>query len=184
MTDLASLQIETDRLILRVPNGDDFDRFAAMMADEETARYVGGRMNRAQAWRAWCALVGAWYVRGFSMFSVLLKDSGTWIGRIGPWMPEGWPGTEVGWGIAPEYAGKGYALEASVASIDFAFDTLGWADVMHCIDPENLPSIALAKRLGSTNRGPTQMPEPFQDYPVDNWGQSREQWQENRKQFH
>lgn len=180
---IENIRIVTERLILRPPNAADFDSFCAMMADEQTARYVGGQMNRAEAWRAWCTLVGAWQVRGFSMFSVLLKEDETWIGRIGPWQPEGWPGTEVGWGVTADYAGKGYALEASVASLDYAFDVLGWDDVMHCIDPENLPSIALAKRLGSTNRGPTQMPEPFHEYPVDNWGQSRAQWQENRAQF-
>lgn len=38
---------------------------------------------------------GAWTIRGFSMFSVIEKDSGQWIGRLGPWQPEGWPGTEV-----------------------------------------------------------------------------------------
>ncbi len=183
MADSASPRIETDRLVLRVPNGNDFEAFARMMTDEETGRYIGGTMKRAAAWRAWCGLVGAWYVRGYGMFSVLLKDSGEWIGRIGPWYPEEWPGHEVGWGLAAEYAGKGYALEAAVASMDYAFDVLGWDDVMHCIDPENTPSIALAERLGSTNRGPTQMPEPFHDARVDNWGQSREQWQENRKQF-
>jgi len=181
MTDLDSLRIETERLILRVPNAEDFDGFAAMMADEETGRIIGGKMNRSEAWRAWCSMVGAWYVRGFAMFSVLRKEDQKWIGRIGPWMPEGWPGTEVGWGVAREFAGQGYALEASVASLDYAFDVLGWDDVMHCIDPENLPSIALAKKLGATNRGPTQMPAPFDEHRVDNWGQSRAQWQQNRK---
>ena len=35
------------------------------------------------------------------MFSVFEKDSGRWIGRLGPWEPHGWPGKEVGWGIVP-----------------------------------------------------------------------------------
>lgn len=183
MVDFASLQIETERLLLKPPAADEFDAFCAMMADEQAAQYIGGKMSRSQAWRAWCTMVGAWHVRGFGMFSVFLKDGGDWVGRIGPWQPEEWPGTEIGWAVRPGYAGKGYALEASVASMDFAFDVLGWDDVMHCIDPDNLPSIALAQRLGSTNRGPTRMPEPFQDNPVDNWGQSRQQWQANRKQF-
>ena len=38
------------------------------------------------------------------MFSVIEKDSGRWIGRIGPWQPEGWPGTEVGWSLVTNRA--------------------------------------------------------------------------------
>ncbi|WP_010184248.1 GNAT family N-acetyltransferase [Sphingomonas sp. PAMC 26605] len=47
--------------------------------------------------------------RGFSMFSVIERKTGAWVGRIGPWQPEGWPGTEVGWGVAAAFAGKRYA---------------------------------------------------------------------------
>ena len=79
-------------------------------------------------------------------------------------------------GIAPQFAGKGYAYEATVATMDYVFDVLGWPDVIHTIDPDNIRSIALAKRLGSTNLGPTRLPEPYQDAPVDAWGQSAAQW--------
>lgn len=185
---INDIRIETERLILRPPNGEDFEGWAAFEADKETMTYLGGAKSRAESWRSLCTMVGAWHVRGFAMFSLILKDSGQenggqWIGRIGPWYPEGWPGTEVGWGVAPEYAGKGYALEAAVASMNYAVDVLGWSDICHTIDPENLPSIRLAERLGSTNRGPTRLPEPHQDARVDDWGQSREQWLENRKKF-
>ena len=46
---------------------------------------------------------------------------------MGPWSPEGWPGTEVGWSFLREAGGKGYATEAATAAIDWAFDALGWA---------------------------------------------------------
>ncbi len=183
MTDIASLQIETERLILRPPNADDFDAWARFQSDAATMTYIGGVKSRAESWRDLCAMVGAWHVRGYAMFSLILKGSGAWIGRIGPWYPDGWPAREVGWAVAPEYAGKGYALEAAVASMDYAVDTLGWDDICHTIDPDNLASIKLARRLGSTNRGPTQLPEPYIVARVDDWGQSREQWQENRKKF-
>jgi RimJ/RimL family protein N-acetyltransferase len=72
--------------------------------------------------------------------------------------------------------GKGYATEAAVAAIDWAFDALGWTDVIHSISPDNTASQLLAQRLGSVNRGPGQLPEPFAGERVDIWGQSREQW--------
>ncbi|MEH6757049.1 MAG: GNAT family N-acetyltransferase [Parasphingorhabdus sp.] len=180
---LEDIHIETERLILRRPNASDFDGWADFQADEKTMTYLGGVKSRAESWRDLCCMVGAWHVRGYAMFSLILKDSGQWIGRIGPWYPDGWPGTEVGWGVASEFAGKGYALEAAVASMNYAIDTLGWTDICHTIDPENRASIKLAERVGSTNRGPTRLPEPYQDARVDDWGQSRDQWSENRKQF-
>lgn len=170
----------TERLVLRIPEAGDLDGFAGMAADEETMRFIGGRASRPESWRSLCSLRGAWDIKGFSMFSVIERATGRWVGRLGPWEPEGWPGKEVGWGLHPEFAGKGYACEATVAAMDYVFDVLGWDDVIHTIDPENTRSIALARRLGSTNLGPTRLPEPFQDKRVDAWGQTAEQWRERR----
>ena len=173
--------LETPRLILRVPQPQDFESYAALMANEETARYIGGVQPRTVAWRGFLSIAGAWAIQGFSMFTVVEKVSGQWVGRIGPWCPEGWPGTEVGWGLGAAHQGKGYGLEAASAAIDWAFDTLGWSEVIHCIDPANKPSQALAARLGSVNRGPGQMPAPYEASPIDIWGQGREQWQSRRQ---
>lgn len=172
--------LETARLVLRHPRPEDFDAFAAFCANEEAMRHLGGVQPRSQAWRSWCTITGAWQVRGYSMFSVIEKATGRWVGRVGPWMPEGWPGTEVGWGIAPEAQRKGYGHEAAVAAIDFAFDVLGWGTVIHCIEPVNAPSIALARKLGSElTRTGVQAPAPF-TVTWDLYGQTREQWQARR----
>jgi RimJ/RimL family protein N-acetyltransferase len=166
----------TERLLLRPPEAPDFEGWARFMAEPESARFVGGTQPRAAAWRGFLTMVGAWQVQGFGMFSVIERASGLWIGRIGPWQPEGWPGTEVGWGLLAGYQGHGYAMEAAVASIDWAFDTLGWREVIHCIDPDNLASQRLAERLGAHNSGPGRLPPPFEDAPIDIWRQSREHW--------
>lgn len=172
--------LETERLILRLPEAGDFDGFAELVGDEETARYIGGHMPRAAAWRRFLQMPGAWAIQGFAMFAVVEKASGRWIGNAGPWQPEGWPGTEVGWSFKRSSWGKGYAHEASVAAIDWAFDHLGWTEVIHSIHPHNLASQALAQRLGSVNRGPGQLPPPYEDSPTEIWGQSREQWRSRR----
>jgi RimJ/RimL family protein N-acetyltransferase len=170
----------TERLILRPTAAEDFDAYAAFMADPAT-RYIGGPQVRSAAWRGFASVAGAWALQGYSMFSVIERSSGRWIGRVGPWVPEGWPGTEVGWGVIPEVFGNGYAFEAAVATIDWAFDHLGWTDVIHCIDPDNAASRRLAERLGSVNRGPGKLPPPVDAYPVDIWGQSREAWSARRR---
>jgi RimJ/RimL family protein N-acetyltransferase len=178
---LSDIRIETERLVLRLPERGDFEPYAAMMADEETARWIGGHMARAAAWRKFLQMPGAWAIQGFAMFSLVEKASGEWIGQAGPWQPEGWPGTEVGWALRREFTGKGYAREAAAAAIDWAFDTLGWTEVIHSIQLPNTASIALAERLGSAYRGMERLPPPFEDVEIGIWAQSREQWTATRQ---
>lgn len=177
---LAGPILVTEHLILRPPSGDDLDGWADFHADSETMRFLGGPIGRAAAWRMLCTMAGAWHIRGYSMFSMIERSTGRWVGRTGPWQPEGWPGTEVGWGVLAEFAGRGYAREAAIASIDFAFDLLGWDEVIHCIDPDNVGSIRLAERLGAVDRGPTQLPPPLDSFPVNRWSQSAAEWKARR----
>jgi RimJ/RimL family protein N-acetyltransferase len=173
--------LETERLILRPPQPEDFELWAVFAADEENTKFIGGAQPRASAWRGMAMLAGSWALKGFAMFSVIEKSSGRWIGRLGPWEPEGWPGTEVGWGLAPEVQGKGYAVEGASAAMDWAVDHLGWTDIIHCIDPANRPSQKVAERLGSRNRGPGRMPPPFHEAPIDIWGQTAAEWKARRR---
>lgn len=172
--------IETERLILRPPRAEDFASFCEMMADEETARFVGGVMGPTIVWRTLCTLAGAWVINGFSMFSVIEKASGNWIGRLGPWQPAGWPGAEVGWGLTRTAWGKGYATEGSAAAMDYVVDILGWDEIIHCIDPENGPSIRVAGRLGSRFLREQKAPAHFGDLTWHVYGQSAEDWRSRR----
>ena len=143
--------------------------------------HLGGkRLSRHEAWRQLCTSAGSWAVQGYGMFSVVETATGEWVGRIGPWQPADWPAPEVGWGIRTAFAGRGYAYEAAVASMDFVVDVLGWERIVHAIAPDNARSIALAQRLGSTNRGPTRLPPPYQDFPVDSWEQTADEWRARR----
>lgn len=178
---LDSLQIDTPRLLLRVPRLDDLDGWAAMMADEEAAKFIGGIAPREVTWRALMTMIGAWHATGIGMFSVIEKSSGRWVGRLGPWRPEGWPGTEVGWAIVRDCWGRGFATEGAAAATDWAFDNLGWSEVIHSIDPANIASQQVARKLGSRNLGPGKLPPPFQDAPIDIWGQSRDEWRARRR---
>lgn len=168
--------IDTPRLLLRVPRAGDLDGFAALMADEESAKFIGGAMPRSTTWRGLMTLIGSWHSLGFTMFSVIERSTGEWIGRVGPWMPEGWPGPEVGWAIRRDRWGSGYAPEAAIAATSWAFDHLGWDRVIHCIDPLNAPSQAVARKLGARNLGRGVLPPPFHEATIDIWGQSRSEW--------
>lgn len=176
MSAFDHLRLETPRLILRPPRLEDLDAWTLMMQDEPTARFIGGVMPRAICWRQLMTMVGSWHAVGFAMFAVMEKSSGRWIGRLGPWQPEGWPGTEIGWAIVRDCWGKGYAIEGAAASMDWAFDHLGWTEAIHSIAPDNVASQRVAEKLGSRNRGPGVLPAPFEGSRIDIWGQSREEW--------
>ena len=181
-TDISSIWIETERLLLRPPVRDDFEPWAALAEDAETMRHLGGVQARPVAWRHFAFTVGSWHLQGFSGFSVIERASGNWIGRVGPLQPEGWPGTEVGWTLARRFWGRGYAVEAATAVIDWVCANLRWHEIIHCIGPENRSSIAVATKLGSAPLRTAQLPAPYEGMTVDIWGQSREAWLARRKQ--
>jgi RimJ/RimL family protein N-acetyltransferase len=166
---------ETNRLILRAPQPQDFEPWVAFQADPEAMRFLGGPQDRFAAWRTMSIMAGAWFSRGHSMFSLVEKATGRWVGRAGPWQPEGWPGTEVGWGLVRDAWGHGYATEAASRILDFVFDDLGWDEVIHCIEPANVGSIAVAKRLGGRMLREAVLPPPI-GFHVECWGQTRADW--------
>ena len=176
---VPDIELETERLLLRVPRVGDFDRFAELFGSDHS-RFIGGPMTRGDAWRRFLQMPGAWLLQGFAMFSVIEKASGRWVGQAGPWQPDGWPGTEVGYAFHPDATGQGYATEACTAAMDWAFDALGWTDVIHSIAPGNAASIAVAQRLGSRYRGPAKLPAPLDQHPIDLWGQTRDEWRARR----
>ncbi len=173
--------LETTRLILRPPIGSDLGRWLECSADPEAMHYIGGAQPGFAAWRSMASMAGSWALYGFGMFSVVERSTGRWIGRVGPWWPEGWPGPEVGWGLHRDAWRQGYAVEAAAAAVQWAFDTLGWPEVIHLIDPENMASVAVAVKLGSARRGPVQMPPPFHEATTDLYAQTAAQWRAGRR---
>jgi RimJ/RimL family protein N-acetyltransferase len=149
--------IATERLILRRWRASDIAANTAMLTDPGTARFIAADgkpvASELAGWRNAAVMTGHWALHGFGMFAVEEKASGKYVGRVGPWSPPGWPDFEVGWGIAKEFRGKGYALEAAVASIDWVFTTFETDYMVHCIEAENAPSQSVARRLGAKLEG-------------------------------
>lgn len=144
-------QLETERLLLRQWRDSDLDAYAELLADPAVMRFLGdgSTAGRNDAWRHMALHAGAWSLRGFSHWAVELRESGEFIGRLGPWFPEGWPGLEIGWVIAPRYQGRGYATEGARTALRVAHEHLD-AHVISLIRPGNEPSAAVARKLGGT----------------------------------
>jgi RimJ/RimL family protein N-acetyltransferase len=169
--------IETMRLKLRPWCSEDVAPNSAMLSDPGTARFIaadGKPVTTALAgWRNAAVMSGHWALHGFGMFVVEEKSSGKFVGRVGPWFPPGWPGFEVGWGIAREFRGKGYAVEAARASIDWCFVTFELDRIVHCIDKENTASQGVARRLGAEKGDEFDL---F-GHAADIWVTARDKWQ-------
>ncbi len=143
--------IDTERLTLRQWNERDFDIFARYYADEDNARYVGGRKDPEQAWRHLALQIGHWQLKGFGYWAVDEKDTNNFVGCVGLWQSPGWPELELGYWLIKEQQGKGYAIEACKRCIDYAREVLNAPSLVSYIDPSNEPSIRLAKRLGAVH---------------------------------
>lgn len=172
----AAPTLETPRLVLRGWRPGDFDAYAAMLADDETARFItvqGRALSRAEAWNETAWLVGHWQLLGFGMFVVEERSTGAFLGRVGPLRPPTWPDFEIAWSLAPEARGNGYATEAARAAIDWSFATFELGRIVSVIDPRNAPSRKVAERLGQRRTG--ERFTPFRD-PCDVWEIRRDHW--------
>lgn len=168
--------IETARLILRPWRSEDIAANTTMLGDPLSARFITADrkpVKEAMAgWRNAAIMAGHWVLHGFGMFVVEEKASGKFVGRVGPFYPPVWPGFEVGWGVATEFRGKGYAVEAARAAIDWSFATFELDRIIHCIDRENTVSQAVARRLGAHPEGETML----LGHAVELWVTGRETW--------
>jgi RimJ/RimL family protein N-acetyltransferase len=156
---MVMVRLETERLILRMwREEDDFEPYARMCADPEVMRFLGGQtFSRMEAWRHMALLVGHWHLRGYGHWAVEEKASGQMIGRIGFLYPVGWPDFEIGWTLAREHWGKGYAIEGARRALEYAFTELDREHVISLIHPENQGSIRVAERLGERVEGKAEM---------------------------
>jgi len=172
----AAPTLETPRLILRGWRAEDLAPYAAMMADAGTARFItrkGLAYSQAQTWAEMALLIGHWQLLGHGMFVVEERATGAFLGRVGPLQPPGYPGFEIAWGLAPAARGKGYAVEAASAAIDWSFAHVPLDRIVSLIHPRNRASQRVAERLGE-RRTDAQF-APFRE-PCDIWEMRREDW--------
>lgn len=160
MTDILT----TERLILRKPKATDFEQFKAFAA-KGGLKHIYGDVTEGQVFRSFASEFGHWEMLGFGMWIVTEKGNDTAIGMVGPWFPDDWPETEIGWMIFGNSEGKGIAYEAALAARTDAYARLGWTTAVSYIAPENTRSIKLAERMGATLDPNARIPKEDEDEP-------------------
>ena len=130
-----------------------------MSGDPKIMKFLGdGKpLQPIEVWRQLAAFIGHWYFRGYGVWAVEEKSSHRVVGRIGFFNPAGWPGFELGWTLARDSWGKGYATEGARRALEYAFTEMGRDHVISLIAPDNVASIKVAERLGEKPEGKTEV---------------------------
>lgn len=144
--------LATARLRLRPWRDDDLPAFAALNADPDVMAHLPGPLDRAGS-DAMAARIGEHFRRrGFGFWAVEVPGVAPFAGFVGLAIPRFeahfTPCIEIGWRLARDYWGRGYATEAARVALDFGFRELDLAEVVAFTVPANLPSRAVMERLG------------------------------------
>ena len=153
--------LETERLFLRGHALKDFPAHAAMWTDERTLRHMGSQpRSEEELWTRFLRNQGQWQLMGSGMWALEDKSSGAYAGAIGfiyakrtmdiPYRDQ----PEMGWVIAPDFHGKGFAREAVAKTLSWGDAHLDAAESWCMIHPANLVSRKVAAGAGFLEAGP------------------------------
>nr|WP_296814701.1 GNAT family N-acetyltransferase [Brevundimonas sp.] len=149
----AAPELRTERLVLKGHALSDFEDLAAMWADPEIVRFIGGRPStREESWARLMRYGGFWSLLGYGFWCARTHE-GRYVGDLGllnggrDLDPPFGDTPEAGWSLAPWAQGQGFAAEAMRAVLAWA-DANGIGRTVCMIEPGNGPSVRLAERLG------------------------------------
>jgi RimJ/RimL family protein N-acetyltransferase len=179
------LELESARLLLRQWRDEDLPEFAAMCADAQVMRYFPAIMSRLESASLIGRIRGHFAEHGFGLWALQRKDSGQFIGFTGlsvvgfdaPFTPA----TEIGWRLAREHWGLGYASEAAWTALRCGFDRLPLKEVVAFTTQSNLPSEKVMQAIGMHHDPADDFDHPRLDagHPLRRhvlYRISREQW--------
>ena len=148
MTDIPT--IRTERLLLRPWRMDDRAAFAAMNADPEVVRHLRGPLTREESDAFADRIEECWAERGWGLWAVEVGGGAPFIGYVGLWPAEHVTGDpcEVGWRLAHEHWGRGYAPEAAREALRFGFDVVGLDHIVSFTIPANRASWRVMEKIG------------------------------------
>jgi RimJ/RimL family protein N-acetyltransferase len=157
------VELETERLVLRMPRLDDAEGLLELVGDEAVMRAIGSEpggvdvaVEHLERW------LERWEVNDMGPFLLVHRQEGTVIGRVGPlvWSSATWETAaladagddaevELGWAVGSAHWGRGYAPEAARAVRDWVYEERGVERLISLIDPANAKSARVAEKLGA-----------------------------------
>lgn len=153
-TRTRSETIATPRLLLRPWRDGDLAPFAAMGTDPRVMEFLPKRLTRSESDALAARIRGHFDTHGYGLWAVEIPGSAEFIGFVGLSIPTFeapfTPCVEIGWRLAADHWGQGYATEAAREALDFGFQRLGLAEIVSFTVPANRRSRAVMERLGMT----------------------------------
>ncbi len=144
------LRLESERLLLRQFEDDDWRDLHEYYGDASATRYTFGHaLGEGDTWRVMCGMLGHWQLRGYGPYALEHKESGRVLGTVGFWYPNDWPEPEIKWGLAARYHGQGYAAEAARGVLAAGSRHMPGIRPISMIHVDNTASIRLATALGA-----------------------------------
>jgi RimJ/RimL family protein N-acetyltransferase len=169
-------EIHTPRLTLRHFDDDDVAQLAEINADPLVMRWIGDgsvrdleqTVDEMERWEE------EWDEEGFGLFAVELRASGELAGLTGlsvpTFLPEVLPAVEIGWRLARQFWGQGYASEAAHAAMEFALQDRGLDRLISISQVGNEASENVMRKLGMTLERETAHPDfgfPLRVHAID-----------------
>jgi RimJ/RimL family protein N-acetyltransferase len=148
-------ELRTERLLLRRWRPQDRERFAAMNADPRVMEYFPALLSREESDAGVDRVEAHFAQRGFGLWAVELPGGAPFIGFIGLYTPayeaHFTPCVEIGWRLAAEHWGRGYATEGARAALAFGFERVRLAEIVSLTVPANVRSRRVMEKLGMTH---------------------------------
>lgn len=139
----------TERLVLRRWRAADAAAFAAINADPEVMRFLGGVLDREGSDALLDRLTQQWRLEGYGRAAVEDRANGELLGFVGLGPHPALHGeVEIGWRLARQAWGRGLATEAAAVMRDLAFDELGWTRIVSVAVAGNQASLAVMRKIG------------------------------------
>lgn len=160
--------LHTKRLLLRRWSEEDRVPLAAINSDHDVMRYRFAPLNRQQSDDLIDEIETCFDEHGFGLWAVERRQDGLLLGftglAISAFDAPFCPAIDIGWTLAKDVWGRGYATEAATASLDFAFSELQLSEVVAHTTTLNGPSQAVMRRLGMTHNPVDDFDGPW--YPI------------------
>jgi RimJ/RimL family protein N-acetyltransferase len=147
-------ELRTDRLLLRRWRPEDLEPFAALNADPRVVEFLPGPLSREESDQRAARIEAHFAEYGFGVWAVEIPGVVPFAGFVGlsvtRFEARFTPCVEVGWRLAAQYWGRGYATEGAKAALDFGFNELKLDEIVSFTVPDNVRSRRVMEKIGMT----------------------------------
>ncbi|MBM4337764.1 MAG: GNAT family N-acetyltransferase [Deltaproteobacteria bacterium] len=156
--------IRTERLLLRRFRASDRAAFAELNADPRVTGFLAGALSRGESDALVDRIEAHFDEHGFGLFALEITGVAPFAGYVGLSVPRFeaafTPCVEIGWRLAAEHWGSGYASEAARAVLAHGFDVVGLDEIVSFTVPANMRSRRVMEKLGMSRRAADDFDHP------------------------